>query len=286
MNPVSGATDEGIGLCTARELIHRFLKQLAPHLNCSDARTRLWCAWSSYPDDVISEDQARTIAEDTFGPDESDSRGVMVERIEHGYLAWVRGGETAGVPTTTGDSRLIIDGDTGETTSWPPLPTSMLTEQYGRYRSARRRFSPAVFQALSEAGWRPGMSVSATAAEFIDHVSQLSTAAGAPLTPTDSARAALDEFAGIQLALPDGGELAFYSRLGWPRLPDPDLSLVRLVAQETGEAVYPVALLINQDTTLLLTDETGRVIAARPDESSDVLGESIEVTLQALLSPR
>ena len=148
---------------------------------------------------MIGRDEARTLAQGWAATRRGDpDPQVGLHEFDQGYVAWLIHADagadpTAGPPDSSGSPRIVIDGESGEVSEWPPLPVTVVAQRYATERAADRRFPPDVRHVLETAGWFPGRDVTA----MIDNWSTRWADELSGLVMSAAARAALTEFGGL-----------------------------------------------------------------------------------------
>ncbi|MDG4773760.1 SUKH-3 domain-containing protein [Solwaraspora sp. WMMD792] len=229
---------------------------------------------------MLGRDEALDLARQwatEHGADAGTDERIGLHEFEYGYVAWLiptddAGSRTAGPPsagppdeapspagspTGSGSPRIVIDGESGEVSQWPPVPVTVVAERYAAARAADRRFPPDVRPVLEAAGWFPGRDVSA----MVDQWAGRWAAELDGLVMTPVARAALTEFGGLTIAQfgSDGTADAGFPTFVHPVRSGLVTEEARVFVDEYDHPVFPLGG--NSDGPAeLVVDAAGRVL--------------------------
>lgn len=123
---------------------------------------------------------------------------IGLHEFDLGWVAWPEIPAPADLsrpPASTGGPQIVVDRETGEITTWPPLPAPLIAEQYAKSRAVQDRFPPEIARVLLDAGWFPGRDISGD----VDAWARNHAGADTGWTFFPAARAALREFGGLDL---------------------------------------------------------------------------------------
>lgn len=147
------------------------------------------------------------------------------------------------------------------------------------------RFPPAVFEALTAAGWSPGRDETAQAREWSLLLAASPGPTGACHTVVPAATAALAEFGGLRIApVADGEQVAACHVHLDPRHVRYTVAILAALADVVGVPLTPIGVEADSGGILAI-DANGRVFCC--DHSGDwYLGASIDEALITLLLGR
>lgn len=210
----------------------------------------------------------------------ADDIDIGVHEFDAGYVLWpvLPGGQSGALPDTLGGTRVVVDRQSGELSTWPMLPTPIIAEQYREQVRARERFPADVSEDLRAAGWRPGRNVAASVNEWLDR-----TGIDRELPMFDAARAALDEFGGLTINQRGPGGKAgggFTSHL-YPGKNAPTTPTIREFAELIGLPVFPLGDHADGPSHLVV-DTTGRVFLLHPMDDY-LVGETVDDAMMWLV---
>ncbi|ASW57117.1 SUKH-3 domain-containing protein [Plantactinospora sp. KBS50] len=140
---------------------------------------------------------------------------IGLYEFDLGYVAWVAQptpDPTTGPPAATGAPRIVVDGETGDVTTWPSLPAPEIATRYTGQQATAGRFPPDVRYVLEQAGWFPGRDVTAAVEQWRERYADDLAA----MEYTPAAQAALTEFGGLVLpqfglrGQPGGGFASYF----------------------------------------------------------------------------
>ena len=206
-----------------------------------------------------------------------DDAGVGVYEFDLGFVVWAAGAAPdAGQapPALDAGTRVVVDGTTGELSTWPSRPPQFVADMYRTSRRARERFPADVYDDLTAAGWRPGRDVTVAVDGWLQR-----TGIDRELPLFAAARAVLTEFGGLTVAQrgptgkPGGGFAShFYPARNAPTTPE-----IHEFAGIIGARVFPVGG--NDDgPSHLVVDERGRMFQLHP-VADLFLGENVDEAL-------
>ncbi|WP_178379812.1 SUKH-3 domain-containing protein [Cryptosporangium aurantiacum] len=123
-----------------------------------------------------------------------------MREFDGGWVAWTvtPPGDAGVLPDRIGDARVVVDGVSGELTSWPPLPVDEIIAR--SRRAPLGRFPEDVEAELRKAGWYPGRTVPAADLDrYAERLRALTADDPPPVEVADSARSFLSEFGGLTI---------------------------------------------------------------------------------------
>jgi hypothetical protein len=228
-------------------------------------------------DMVTREDAVRLVHDWWAEHDRVVDEGAMdVYEFDLGYVVWesVAPPAPGERPTTIGASNVVVDGRTGDLSTWPSRPPRFVADMYRTHQQARNRFPADVYDDLKAAGWQPGRDVRVSVREWLER-----TGIDRDFPLCDAANNALTEFGGLMIpqrgpgGAPGGGFAShFYPARNAPTTPE-----IHEFANLLGARVFPIGS--NDDgPSHLVIDEHGRVFQLHP-VADLVLGESLSEAL-------
>ncbi|GAA3386887.1 SUKH-3 domain-containing protein [Cryptosporangium minutisporangium] len=179
---------------------------------------------------------------------------VELREFDGGWVAWAVAPGGAGVlPDRIGDARVVVDGASGDLTTWPPLPVE---EIIARSRPAPAgRFPEDVEAVLRKAGWYPGRAVpDADLDRYAQRLHDLTADEEPPLGVVDAARGFLKEFGGLS-----SREHAIDAWHFQPQDEDPAFHLFIALDQRIGQSVTPLGWISSDYRIEISMSADGRV---------------------------
>lgn len=224
---------------------------------------------------MVTEEEARIRAHAWVGADGAD---VGMREFDQGWVVWaVRASapDPTRPPERVGDSRGVVDRDTGELFVYPPMSVNDVARRHRWRRQAYERFPRDVADRLLSAGWHPDRRLpDAVLDAYADRMRALGDGPDRPgFVLHDAARAVLAEFGGLRVRTEDQ-ELSVDRAGGFssgPRVltisfqPDdhrPDADLLEEMDIDLGLAVLPVGFVHPPKDEELVVDSLGRVFTA------------------------
>ncbi|MFI5955624.1 SUKH-3 domain-containing protein [Cryptosporangium sp. NPDC051539] len=180
---------------------------------------------------------------------------IALREFDHGWVAWVAAPtrvDPAVPPDRVGDARVVVDRESGEVTSWPPLPVDEIIAR--STPSTPGRFPEDVTAHLRKAGWYPGRRIAEADIERFDQrIRELTRDDPPELRVSAAARPILEEFGGLTIGVP-GNTWRVH-----PIDTDPDPERFAAISTWQDEPVTPVAELDPPDPGDVVVGHDGRV---------------------------
>ncbi len=184
---------------------------------------------------------------------------VGIHEFPAGYVVWgiePPQEDPARPPAIVGSARGVVDKESGEISTWPPLPVDEIAL---RYAPPTDRFPLDVAEYLVGAGWRPGRDVpDVVLLPWYQAVAVARQANGQLYVPHDAALAALREFGGLHVM--PGLRTALGFAPAGHRL---DAELFEGLDETLGEPIYPIGVFYDDGPSELVMDAGGRVFLAQ-----------------------
>ncbi|MBX6751352.1 MAG: SUKH-3 domain-containing protein [Micromonosporaceae bacterium] len=219
----------------------------------------------------MTRDEAVRLARAWFssGQPLADDAELGVHEFDLGYVIWVvvPAPPPGQIPAQVGGVRVVVDGTTGEISSWPMLPVTYVADQYRLTQAAKQRFPADVYADITAAGWFPGRDVSASVRAWLDR-----TGLERELPIFDAAWKALAEFGQLTIPQrgPGGRPGGGFPTTFYPARYAPTTEEILDLSHELGIPLFPIAghedgpshIVINERGRVFLLHDVGEFFIA------------------------